>query len=167
MPGLMPRFPFILTRRCRQALLLVLALGAVSQSWAALNIVSTQGLTFGKFAAGTGGTVTISTNGARSRTGNVILLASDTGTAAAFTVSDTDPANATLTYVITLPANDTVTISSGGNSMAVNSFVSNPSGSGMLSGGSQSVTVGATLTVGANQPAGNYTGSFSVIVDYQ
>jgi hypothetical protein len=56
--------------------------------------------------------------------------------------------------------------------MSVGTFVSNPvagSGSGLLSaGGTQEISVGATLTVGANQTAGLYTNAagLSVTVNY-
>ncbi len=68
-------------------------------------------------------------------------------------------------FTIILPA--IVTLNSGADSMTLDSFTSNPSGSGILgSSGKLSVTVGATLHVGVNQPAGNYTGIFDVIVNY-
>ena len=52
--------------------------------------------------------------------------------------------------------------------MTVNTFIGNPSSSGTLdSGGNGSLSVGATLTVGAGQTAGAYTGTFSVTVNYQ
>jgi hypothetical protein len=150
-------------------LLLALActLSAASHSLAQISISNTDGLMFGKFAAGSGGTITVDTNGARTRSGGVVLLSSGAGTAAAFNISDPDVGNLTKTYIITLPDNGTVTLASGSNSMAVNNFVSNPSGSGVMTAGTQTLTVGATLSVGANQPVGNYSGSFSVIVNYQ
>ena len=50
--------------------------------------------------------------------------------------------------------------------MTVASFVSNPSGTGLLTAGAQTLLVGGTLTVGSAQAPGNYTGSFTVAVDY-
>jgi len=131
-----------------------------SKVWAVVNITNTMGLAFGSFAAGTGGTVTISPAGARSRTGGVLLVTS-TFNAASFNVTRVT-GSPNQTYTITLPANGTVTITSGANTMPVNNFVSNPSGSGRLMGGIQVLTVGATLTVAAGKPPGNYSGTFSV-----
>ncbi len=128
-----------------------------------IAISNTQALAFGKFAAGSGGSVTISPNGARSASGGVALVSSGGGAAAQFSVSG----DANLTYAITLPANGTVALANGTQTMAVNNFSSSPSGTGQLgSTGSQTLTVGATLGVGANQVTGSYSGSFDVFVDY-
>lgn len=138
------------------------ALAAVSMSWAQ-TVTATQALAFGSFAAGTGGTVTISASGARSQGGGVILVSSGGGSAALFSVSG-DPS---ATYSLSLPGNGVVTLSSGPNSMAVNNFTSNPASTGTLSmGGAQTVMVGATLSVGAQQASASYTGSFEVTVNY-
>jgi hypothetical protein len=81
--------------------------------------------------------------------------------AATFTVAGLASAG----YSITLPASTTLT--SGGNNMTVNTFTSNPSGTGTLSGGgTQTLSVGGTLQVGASQPTGTYSGSFNVTVTY-
>jgi hypothetical protein len=139
-----------------------------ASAWAQLVVSNTRTLAFGSFAAASGGTVTLAPSGARSRTGGVVLVAAGgAATSAAFSVSDTDPANASRTYLITLPDDGAVTLGSGASTMAVNGFTSNPSTFGALSGGSQILTVGATLTVGANQPAGTYSGNFSVIVNFE
>ena len=50
----------------------------------------------------------------------------------------------------------------------VNSFTSNPSGTGTLSGGAQTVLVGATLEMSAGQATGQYQSvvPFEVIIIY-
>jgi hypothetical protein len=151
------------------ALLLVLActLVAAPDSQAQLTISNTQALSFGGFVAGSGGTVTVSPNGARSASGGVFLVNSRGGAAATFNISDSDPANATNTYVITLPGDGMVTLASGSNSMTLDNFVSEPAGSSILGGLTQVLSVGATLTVNPSQPVGRYSGSFSVLVEYQ
>lgn len=129
----------------------------------AQTVTATQALAFGSFAAGAGGTVTVSAAGVRSKSSGVILVSSGGGFAALFSVSGT--ANAT--YAISLPANGVVSLTSGANSMAVNNFTSNPNLTGALSGGgSQTLSVGATLGVGSNQASGGYNGSFDVMVNY-
>lgn len=56
----------------------------------------------------------------------------------------------------------------GGATMTLGSFTSNPGPTGTLgAGGSQTLTVGGSLTVKANQAPGDYTGSFTVQVTYQ
>jgi hypothetical protein len=148
-------------------LALVCALLAAPGSWAQIAISNTRILAFGKFVAGSGGSVAIDTNGTRTPSGGVLLLTSGGGTAATFNVTDADPANVNKTYIITLPDNGTVLLASGSNSMALNNFVSSPAGSSVLTAGSQILRIGATLSVGANQPTGNYSGNFSVTVNYQ
>ncbi|MGV8892780.1 MAG: DUF4402 domain-containing protein [Burkholderiaceae bacterium] len=132
-------------------------------SWAQTIGSSTQALAFGSLVAGSGGTVTVSLTGVRSASGGVILLPSGSGSAALFSVTG----NSSATYAITLPANGVVSLTSGANTMAVNNFTSNPAPTGQLSvGGSQTLSVGATLSVGSNQPSGPYSGSFNVMVNY-
>lgn len=135
---------------------------AASAGWAQ-TIVAGQALTFGSFAAGSGGTVTVSAAGTRSSGGGVVLVSSGPGAAAQFTVSG----NANATYAITLQGNGEVSLTSGANSMAVNNFASSPGPTGQIgAGGSQTLMIGATLSVGNNQPPGNYSGTFNVTVTY-
>jgi hypothetical protein len=127
----------------------------------ARTFTSSQALAFGSFVAGPGGSITVSPSGARSSNG-VIILPRSIATPAIFTNTDNGAKTATVT--ITLPGS--VTLSSGANQMTVNSFTSSPSGTGIMSGGSLTIKVGATLTVGANQPKGNYSGSIPVTINY-
>jgi hypothetical protein len=117
-------------------------------------------LNFGSIvAASSAGTVVLTPGGVRTSTSNALL--SSAFNAATFNVTG-EPSTA---YTITLPTS--IAITSGANSMVVNGFTSNPSGSGTLSGaGGQQLNVGATLQVGASQPSGLYTGTFNVTVAY-
>lgn len=86
-------------------------------------------------------------------------------TAAVFTVTGTPDA----TYDITLPSGNVVLDGPGTNEMNANNFTSDPSGTGQLSnpGGTETLRVGATLNVAANQAAGTYTSApFTVTVNY-
>lgn len=150
--------------RARVLVALAGALTAASVSWAAaIALGNTQALAFGKFVAGSGGTVTVSPAGGRSASGGVVLVPSGPGAAAQFVVSG----DANLSYAISLPGNGVVVLTSGANSMAVNNFTSSPSLTGTLGGGgSQTLFVGATLSVGGNQATGSYSGAFDVTVNY-
>ena len=132
-----------------------------------ITLTNTQGLAFGSFIAGSGGTMAVSTIGTRSVVsgGSIVLMnMNPTAHAAAFNV--TGDANAQ--YTITLPGNGEVSLKGPGAPMAVGSFTSNPTTTGMLSpGGTGTIAVGATLTVGSSQPPGSYSESFSVTVVYQ
>lgn len=125
-------------------------------------------LSFGAFAAGTGGAVTISPQGTRTATGDVTLMTG--GQFAQGSVASLDLTGApNATYQITLPADNEITLTgSQGGTMALSSFTSAPSGEGQLnSSGTQTLYVGATLGVGNSQAAGTYTGSFQVTVVFQ
>jgi hypothetical protein len=130
-----------------------------------IAISKTVDMNFGNIAVNAvAGTVVLSPTGVRTKTGGVTLpIINGTISAASFTVTGLG----SYTYTITLPSTPLI-ISSGANNMTVTSFTSLPSGTGTLSGGSQALTVGATLNVGANQAAGTYTSAspFTVTVNY-
>lgn len=132
-----------------------------------ISISKTVDMNFGNVAVtGTAGTVVLDPAGVRTKTAGVTLPATTgTVTAASFTVSG----QGNYTYTITLPSTDyTITRNSGSETMIVNAFTSAPTGTGALTSGSQTLTVGATLNVSANQAAGIYTNGtgFNVTVNY-
>ena len=130
-----------------------------------IAISKTIDMNFGNVAvSAVAGTVVLSPASGRTKTGGVTLpIISGTISAASFNVTGLG----SYTYTITLPSTP-LTISSGANTMTVNSFTSTPSGTGTLSGGLQVLNVGATLNVGVNQAAGVYTSAtpFAVTVNY-
>ena len=74
------------------------------------------------------------------------------------------------TYTITLPASSVI-LDNGetgpGNEMTLNDFTSSKTGdTGTLNSGTDSFTVGASLTVNAEQNSGDYKGTFTVTVNY-
>ena len=133
-----------------------------------ISISKTTDMSFGNVAvsASIAGTAILTPSGSRSTGGaGGVTLPVTTGTvaAAAFTVSG----QGSYTYSITLPSS--CTLSSGSNTMTVNAFTSLPATTGALSaGGTQTLTVGATLNVSAAQAAGSYTNAAGVpvIVNY-
>jgi Domain of unknown function (DUF4402) len=127
-----------------------------------ISIAKTADMNFGDVVAGgSAGTVVLTTGGVRSATGGATLGNAGATAAAAFNVTGQGSA----TYSITLPVSTTVT--SGGNTMTVDTFASNPAGTGTLSGGgSQALAVGATLNLAASQTSGTYTGTFNLSVTY-
>jgi len=129
-----------------------------------ISIAKNVDMNFGNVAVGaTLGSVVLTPAGTRSIIGGVTLPAvTGTVTAAQFTVSGLG----TSTFSISLPS--TYTITSGANTMNIDTFTSTPSGSGTLVAGTLIVKVGATLDVAASQPAGSYTNAtgFPVTVNY-
>ena len=127
-----------------------------------LTIAESVQLNFGTIAPGTNADTLIVSPSGSPTIGSYLQTAGTPAAAAAFTVNG----QGTLAYAITLPS-AAVTLTSGADSMSVDTFVSTPSGSGALAAGTQTVNVGATLHVGASQAAGSYTGTYSVTVAYQ
>ncbi|NLK54724.1 MAG: DUF4402 domain-containing protein [Bacteroidales bacterium] len=129
-------------------------------------------LDFGAVIAGGAGTVIIAPDDTRSETGGVTLHLSDVGSAASFTVAG-EPG---FTYSVTLPGGATTISDGAGATMTVDSWTNSPTGLGcQLDGttGTQTLTVGATLTVAAGQTPGVYSssnsggsGDFTVTVNY-
>ena len=130
-----------------------------------ISIVKTTDMNFGNVAvsATVAGTVVLNPNSSRTTGGGGgVTLPATTGTvaAASFTVSG----QAGYTYAITLPSSCTITDGASHN-MTVNGFSSFPSSTGTLSGGgTETLTVGATLNVSAAQAAGTYTNATGVPV---
>jgi hypothetical protein len=121
-------------------------------------------LSFGKLAAGSGGTVVMATSGSRTKTGGVVLLSTGPGSTAIFRLQGT-PSQA---FIVTLPGNTTVNMSSGAESVRVTDFTVSPGSTGTFNGvGTQNLTIGATMNVDSNKVPGDYSGTFSITIDYQ
>lgn len=148
----------------KTSLLLLVSIAPVVAAQEPITIGNTRSLSFGSFVAGTGGTVILSPQGQRSITGSVTVLPSAPGHSAEFTVSGDPDA----TYFIDLPSDFSIMLTGPGSDMPLTSFTSEPLGAGgqLGSGGAQVLSVGATLEVGSGQASGDYSGSFSVIVNY-
>ena len=133
---------------------------------APIALTKTVDMNFGNLAVNaTDGTIVLAPAGTRTATGGVTFLPSNTGTitAATFEVVGLEDA----TYSITLPTTATV-ISNGVNDMTVDNWTSDPTPTGTLTGGTQTLNVGATLNVPASSLAGIYTSAtpFNVTVNY-
>lgn len=137
---------------------------------APLAINRSTNLSFGSFAPGTGGSVTVSTSGLRVADNAILSSANSAPTAAQFEVSG-DPA---ATFDITIVASTTLD-DGAGHSMALvtcsdltgaNATSGNVSSGTLSAGGSQSLFVGGTLSVAAAQVPGLYSGNIAVTVEY-
>jgi hypothetical protein len=130
-----------------------------------IGITKTVDMNFGNVAVSTAlGTVVLTPASTRSKTGGV-TLPTNNGTVSAASFDVTGEGN--FTYSITLPSSAT-TINSGLNTMTIDTWTSAPSGTGALTAGAQTLTVGATLHVAGSQAAGTYTSAvpFDVTVNY-
>ena len=127
--------------------------------FAPISISSGGDMDFGTLAADdTAGTVTVTPAGARTSV-NVYLFGGFP-TAASFDVTGASGQ----AYSITFPSPATLT--SGGNTMTVDTFNHDAGATPTLVGGSDTFNVGATLHVGAAQASGTYSGTFDVTVSY-
>jgi len=135
---------------------------------APIGISATVTLEFGNIVAAAG-TVTIATTGTRTDSVGALTPGTQTGTVRAGEFAVTGQGS--MTYSITLPGNSDVVLTTGDGSGAtkqipVSDFTSDPSGTGTLSSGAQTLKVGAKLTVEATDIAGAYTDTYPVIVAY-
>ena len=127
----------------------------------AISVSVLQNLNFGTFYHyNTGGTVVVSPTGSRSSTGDVVLF-NGTVYAGLFTV--TGNIGTVVSFII-----PDAFIFSGANSIRLSDFVTDPLIvvlPNTSNPASKDVTVGATLNVGESfNPAGNYSGTFSITV---
>jgi hypothetical protein len=135
---------------------------------APITIVRVNNMNFGNVVTSAAtGTVVLTPASTRSTTGGASILAAQPGTvtAASFTVGGT----AGFTYTISLPASVLIDDAGAGVAMTVNTFTSTPTPTGTIgAGGTETLSVGATLNVGANQVGGVYTSAapFTVTVNY-
>lgn len=133
------------------------------------TLVKTDDLDFGSLTVGpTGGTVTIDpVNNARSRTGGVTLVGTD-AQRAIFQGS-----GGLLLITVSGSTSVTLTRAGGGGSMTASLVRAVNNGGGIVLLGStlfpsgvQTYYIGGTLNVPANQPPGDYSGTFTLTVNY-
>lgn len=133
---------------------------------APIAITKAQDMSFGEFSAGTGGTVVLTTAGAASETGDVVLTGG-TATAAQFTV--TGQTDASFSISVTddeLTHTDTTTTMTLATAHDLDATSSDSPVSGTLALGTQTIYVGGTLTVAADQLPGVYSGTVTATVNY-
>ncbi|AWG20480.1 hypothetical protein FFWV33_02510 [Flavobacterium faecale] len=142
----------------------------------AMTLSQTAPLHFGSnvLVTNAGGTVVLPSNSStRTYTGGVATsAATPTATNAAYNVTGT----ALETYALTLPTTTTVThttVASGVYQMDITDMKARFNGAGsdavtstLSSSGTDSFTLGGTLTVQASQIGGVYAGTFNVSIDY-
>ncbi len=137
---------------------------------ATIFVSGTQNLHFGSFASGPlAGTITVNpSTGARTFTGGVTLVAG-----AGLERNGVISLSGSTGLAITLSmANSMFNISNGADNMAINNFKFNSS-AGMsstvitLATSTQTIPLGGTINVTSNQPAGTYSGNYTVNANYQ
>jgi hypothetical protein len=151
------------------------AIGQVSETASAtativgpITILKVTDMNFGNVVTSAAtGTIILDPAGTRTAGGGASILAAQPGTvtAATFTVGGT----AGFTYTISLPASVSIDDPGLGAPMTVDNFTSTPSPTGTIqAGGTETLSVGATLNVGASQVPGIYTSAapFTVTVNY-
>lgn len=128
-----------------------------------LSLVKTEDLDFGTVISGpTAGTVTINANtGARTTTGGAVASGGTPRRAEFQGVGRLG-----ILSIVSISPAPTLTNGSGG-SMTSTLAVEGGTGIRLFTGtGVQIFRVGGTINVGANQPAGDYSGTFSLTVNY-
>lgn len=131
---------------------------------APIAIADGTDLMFGNIITdGSVGTVVIAPDGVRTATGGARFSSTLPGTFGASSFVVTGEGNST--YAITLPADGTISLAGPATStaMTLSNFTSV---GGTLTAGTETLTVGATLNVGATQLPGAYAGTYTVTVSY-
>ncbi len=136
-----------------------------------LTLANTADLSFGDITHnGAIGTVTVAPGGGISSGGNATAMGTGTVSAASYNVTG----DGNRAYVITLPNSATISDNTTGLvDITVNAFLDNYGGTaavpaaGALTGGADTLTVGATLNFVGTEPADTYTGTFDVTINYQ
>ena len=126
-----------------------------------ISIAKTTDMHFGTVAAsGTAGTVLLDYADGRTATGGASLPSGSTlQKTAVFTVTG----EGTSGFSISIPSSP-ITLTSGGNSMTVGTFVDDLGASSSLVAGSKTIKVKATLNVGVGQAAGTYVNASDLFV---
>lgn len=137
-----------------------------------LSVTATAPLNFGQIAANTGGTVTVNADSTTASTGG--LISTGTRAPASFDVLGSAGASVLVSLPTTaalLSYQGTWDVATQGPvpTMSLNGFNTAPNSAFQLNAttGAGAFTVGGTLTVGANQQPGLYSGTFAVSVEYQ
>jgi len=134
--------------------------GADAEIIPAVTLAEPVDIDFGTIASdATGGTVTVAAAAAANRQCGTLTCV---GTASSGSIEITAEADQNVT--ITMPTGTVTLTSTGGGSMSMTPTVSSAS---FTSTGTDTVYFGGSLTVGADQAAGSYSGTFDVDVDYQ
>lgn len=139
-----------------------------------ITLNNTRDLNFGTILRGTtAGTVTINARtGARTRTGGATVFGTGFSSAA---FNGTGSAGRVVTLSLGAPS-IVVNRVGGGGTMTVNTFRISSNGSAqqtlprnytMPATGTRSFAIGARLNLTANQPDGDYLGSFALTMNYQ
>jgi hypothetical protein len=139
-----------------------------------ITITKVNDLSFGTFAPDTAASsVTIATDGSRTKTGSAFLVPSAVGGAGRFNVSGQTSTTYAITYAplttVTSGVSDSMNISlfSEAAPSATTSGTLLPTGTlSSADPGIQSLYIGGTLTVAANQVPGTYSGAVGITVDY-
>lgn len=136
-----------------------------------ISIVATTNMDFGTLAASNSSGSVVLTEGSVATANGGVTLVNGTPSAALFTVSGEGGSSFSINYPPT-----SILLKSGSDQLVVNAFTySNGGGTtGTLSGvagetGTATISVGATLEVPANAPAGTYTNTdddFTMTVNY-
>jgi hypothetical protein len=150
------------------SLIAAAALLFTASAWAPAQVLTraATGLSFGQIIAGVlPGSVRVSASGFRSTAGATYAGNGFGVSPASFTVASQPNAQGSSAWSVILPVS--ATLSSGKYEMTIDEFEYSwgPAGAG-FGQNSRTLTVGATLHVGARQPSSDYAGGFALTVAY-
>ena len=121
-----------------------------------ITITNTSPLQFGDVDVAGGGTVTISELGAVSGT------LTSVGTQSAGTFDLTGASGASFSIAIATVSE----LINGTDNLVLSAYTNTEGATGTMTGGAITLGVGATITADGSEPAGAYSGSYTVDIDY-
>ena len=129
-----------------------------------LSLVKTGDLRFGQIVPGpSAGTVRIvASTGARTSTGPITLAGTDFGPATFLGLADRNRI-----VLLTRGPLPTLVRVGGGGSMAMTAMTTQRNNFFTPGGQILNINIGGTIAVGANQPPGLYSGTFTITITYQ
>ncbi|MDO4183954.1 MAG: DUF4402 domain-containing protein [Rhodospirillales bacterium] len=132
---------------------------------APLTITQSENMNFGTMLSSSAHNVTLDHADGRTSTVNAMLVDDKANAPKSGKFVIKNGGTSAVTATISLPASTTV--SANETSLTVDTFTSDfPTGSNNIPAGDTNLKVGATLHVTANAPAGDYTGQYTVTINY-
>lgn len=143
--------------------------GASIELVSAITVTENTAMNFGKIMIGSSlGTISIGTDGAITGTGGYVGISADSATPTQAIMDITGSANESVSLAL---ENASITLTgsgiASGETLTLGTFVLNPTGTTTLSAtGTAAINIGGTVDFAASQKAGPYSGTNTLIVNY-
>lgn len=131
---------------------------------APLTITQSENMNFGTMLSSSAHNVTLDLADGRESTVDAMLVEDSANAPKSGKFVINNGGSGAVKATITLP--DSTTVKNGSTNLTVDTFTSDFPSDGSIGVGNTTLKVGATLHVTANAPAGDYTGTYNVTINY-